>query len=122
MAEYFEKKQDFEEAILKYHQAICSLLPNETDDSSIEDGYTHLNPILSELSFIKYGKKKGKLFYRKGDLINALFMFGQTIEVVNKLRQSYQSASSKLFLADQAAPIFEAAISTATELYRQTGD
>ena len=125
LAKVYRAKQQDREA-LKYQQASVQLLaPNSNlqdnwDVPEVED------PVQSRLELFKTLKDKAitiQNIYASTEDINhlkvALKTYTYLSHLTNDIRSFYQSDESQLFLLDEAKDFYEAAISTAFQLYQR---
>lgn len=121
-AEYEVKTNKIEEALFYYQLASSSLLINGDLQKDYTIIFDSIKTTLSDLDFIKYTTEKSKLLEKIKKPKLALANLEIVIEFIGKLRKSYQSSTSKLFLSEHALSIFEMAIELAFKLYQETGN
>ncbi|MCX8010329.1 MAG: CHAT domain-containing protein [Ignavibacteria bacterium] len=117
-------KNELSEAIQSFQNALCSMIPNFN-----ENDY-NVNP---ELENLKLDIQLFKILYNKGKALasdtnpNSNFTltyntFELASKLIDKIRISYKSQTSKFFLGSQARDFYSSFISICSELYKKTQD
>ncbi len=129
MANVHFKKENIQKALLSLRDGIKLIAPN----FEFEEGDLYKNPkldfIQAEVEFLDLLRSKAYFLhehYKKDkqqiDLEQALVTSELAIELIEKIRRSYQSESARQFLNSDTAPIYEQAVEQAFDLYLLTKD
>jgi CHAT domain-containing protein/tetratricopeptide (TPR) repeat protein len=129
IADVHFKKGNIKKALEVIRQGLKNISP----DFDFEENDLYKNPSLdliqAEIEFLDLLQFKSKYLYanykkenKKSDLEQALNTSELAIELIEKIRKSYQSESARQFLNSDTAPIYERAIEQAFDLYLLTND
>jgi tetratricopeptide (TPR) repeat protein len=124
MSELYLRRKDYNTALVFCQKAILSLVKDFNDTS-----YLH-NPPLSSIQpggdILNSIKTKAKILAAKSgdlnDLTAALSVYEFADSLISKIRTSYRSDDSKLYLGEKAAAIYDEAIRASLNLYGLTHD
>ncbi|MFK8007154.1 MAG: CHAT domain-containing protein [Saprospiraceae bacterium] len=124
-------------AFLEMNQLDSALFNIGKALENISSGFSakdiRINPPLSSINiedhFLYYLETKAEIlekqFYKNNTIANleiALNTLDDATKMIEKMRRSYQSESSKQSLNERSAPIFRAGVKVAFKMYQQTKD
>ena len=130
LAEVYIKKNDFDSALTFIQKAIIELVPDFNELSV--NANPKLNGIQSEPLLLNSLKIKSKIFtliasepkikidYKALKLKEALSTLELADSLIDMMRVGYKTESSKFFLGEKSAPIYEQAIESSLHLYELT--
>lgn len=114
---------EFDKALSSYQKAIISIV-DDFNDNSIE-----VNPNLEKINPDRYLVNalsgKAEAFALKGgekNLSNSLSSYKLSIQIIDKLRSTYQDEESKLLISEEAKTLFQKTVDVAVKLYNTTGN
>jgi len=129
IARVHSKKDDLPKALLTIQQGIQYIAPNFEFEENDFYKNPNLDLIQAEAEFLDLLKYKARFLQAKfkkektqPDLEQALKTSELAIELIEKIRRSYQSESAKQFLNSETTPIYEQAVEQAFDLYLLTKD
>ncbi len=135
LAEAYQKQSDiymetgqYDLALAKLQEAINSLSPDFNIDDLGQNPTT--DGVLDEHLYLRLIKNKGYAWQLKAkssvnqmdDLTKSLDQYLFAAEIIDEIRRGYLSEGSKLFLQQNAVPVYERAITVCLELHNLTKD
>ncbi len=128
IGDVYNKKDNFSESLNNYQKAITSLITGSNSSDVVSN--LDLVNISSEKELLQILKRKAaildKIYSINSDNTDDLKLSVSTYllasELIKKMRISYKTEGSKLFLTDINSKIYDDAIHTALKLYRHSRD
>lgn len=127
-AKVYELQKKYPNALAQYQLAIQSL-HFDFNSADIYQNPTDVSHAASPLLLFKTLQQKAHAFRQYftetkkiTDLEASLQTYELAFELADRIRKSYDSDEAKLFFTNTVAPVYEEAVSTAYQLYTQTGN
>ena len=122
--DYYNRVQKYPIALRYYQKSITSIV-NDFDEKDIYKNPSPDNKIINDIDLLHVFEKKAETFYNLyssvtgniKDLDFSLATYRNAIELINKVRTSYNSTESKLYLAENQEKVYSRSIELAMELY-----
>ncbi|MGE5316930.1 MAG: CHAT domain-containing protein, partial [Chloroflexota bacterium] len=120
---YYLLKKQIEKSLENYQEAIISILKD------FQDKNINSNPDIKTIEPDRYLVNalngKAEALAKKGEnnnLILSLNTFKLSVQVIDKLRSTYQDEESKLLISEEEKSTFQKTVGIATLLFKQTND
>lgn len=126
LAEIYMLKNDFDNSLKFCQKSLISLVSSFNDESFYSN--PELSDIISETELLSTLSFKAKLFNNlseitgQRDLEMSLSTYQLAIDLIDKIRTSYKTEGSKLFLGEKSTEIYEQAIQTSLKLFEITNN
>ncbi len=128
MANVFSKKNELDSALIHIGKGMEDVA-FDFEYKNKEEMNPALNLVQAEMDFLDLLEVKGEVLEKrflgnkqKIDLDNSLRTLELAIELIEKMRRSYQSETSRQDLNKRVAPVFQIAVRVAFRLNELTGD
>ncbi len=128
IADTYRKIDNLDSALIYYHSALRAVVENY-DNSDYLDNPSLKLTIRSEIVLLNILKNKSLVLFENFMKTNerkylqaALNTSERAVLLIDKIRSSYQSESSKLFLGEQSYEIFETGVRSAVMMHQITND
>ena len=120
LSELYAMQNQFSKALDFNQHAITALIHDFSDSLNYKSNPTLDLDIISKTDLLKVLTKKGELLVELEEKDLALSTYELAIDLVYDIRKEYQSSESKLYLSENAAGIFEAALALSVDKYETT--
>lgn len=127
--DFYNKIKKYPEALRYFQKSITSIV-NDFNDENIYKNPTPDNKIISDIDLLQVFEKKAEAFYHLyssvtgnvKDLDFSLSTYRNSIELINKVRTSYNNSESKIYLAEKQEKVYSRSIELAMQLFGITNN
>lgn len=119
---YYLYRNQYQKSLEYYQAGIIALVPDfNNEDFNVNPAINTIDPdryLVNALS----GKAAALAGLGGSNLVNSLNTYKLSVQVIDKLRSTYQDEESKLLISDEEKSTFQKTVDIATRLYRNTNN